>query len=49
MVVCVFFLNFLVYEMGTTKNMKTTFQKSQAHEQTIKNIPGAVTTMYHHH
>ena len=48
MIVPVFFLNFLVFEMVTTKSMKTTFQKSQTLEQIIKNIAGAVT-MYHDH
>ena len=34
--------------MELQSSMKTTFQKSQALEQIIKNIPRAVT-MYHDH
>ena len=46
--VCVFYHIFLYVRQELQKSMKKTFQKSQALEQIIKNIPGAVA-MYHDH
>ena len=47
--VCVFFYIFLMARWELQNSMKTTFQKLQTLEQTIKNIPRAVGIYHDHH